>query len=1243
MLTNRCLHTVTPSTVAARLLAPSTVLLTLILVISPAYAGDRSAGVNARLDALRAPILFEENRGQADATVKFVARSPGYILAISNTEAVMSIRPRRMTSKPAFGAQLNRRDASVAPLQESDGAQLRMRILRADRVAQATGVEKSEGVVNYYRGNDPKHWLSGVPTFSKIRFVRVYEGVDLLYYGTDGRLEYDFVVQPGADPDRIAVAFEGMRGMAVDGGGDLVLTTSAGPVRWRKPVVYQNVAGHRVHIAGSYVLQQNHEVGFRLARYDTTKPLVIDPVLVYSTLLGGGGFDIGMSVKVDKSGNTYLAGYTESANFPLSGSAAQAMHGGSALYKTVDGGQSWQPSGAGLVASYVSALVFYPGSANVIYAGCDTGVFRSTDAGGSWVSMSNGLPARPLIASLAIDPTNPSTLYAGGSAGMFKSTNGGASWATITNGLPGFTNSFPSVDAIVVDTQNPSNVYLGFGGYLGIYKSTNGGATWTSANTGLGLYYFNGGSLRMNPASPNVLYVADEGGIYITTDGAGHWNLTNTGIPGPYYNIEDLVMSPGNPAVLFAHNALNNDQGLYLSTNSGASWSVIGQGLGYYYGFLCNSATQNNVLYAAAFENGQGVTKSVDGGATWSSVSTGLPKYYDPYDYLNFTSLAISPVDANTVYSGPILGEDGFVTKFSPAGKLVYSTFLGGSAADEARGVAVDASGNAYVTGSTYSEDFPTTSGCLQPDLKGVGNDGGDAFVTKLDPTGRLVYSTFLGGKDSDTGQSIAVDSAGNAVVAGFTYSVDFPATAGAYNTKFGYGVFVTKLNASGTGLVFSTAIGPGTVSAVALNAAGNVFVAGTANSSSFPTTAGVVQPSYGGGYGDAFASQLNATGAALIYSTFLGGSSYDLCRGLAIDGTGNAYVSGWTLSADYPVTRGAFRTTQNGNFDTFVTKLNPTATKRVYSTFIGGVDTFNTGIAVGSDNMACITGSVYSDFPVTSNAIQPHWNPGRNAAYIAKLNGTGSALVYGSYLAGYGEDYAQAIVVDSYKRIYVTGLADGAWPTTPNAFQPDFPGYENAFLTVISLDPIALSALTVAPAIIMGPLTAKGTVTLTSPAAGDTIVHLSSSIAQAIVPNTVTVPSGTTSASFVINTVAVSQTVNGTITATLGGSSKAALLAVRPIGVKSLTVIPNPLAGGDNAGGVVTLEAKAVPGDITVQLSSDNPGVANPDQSSIKVTSGKSSAVFTLSTQPVSAPTSVTISATANGVTKTYVLKITP
>jgi hypothetical protein len=396
-----------------------------------------------------------------------------------------------------------------------------------------------------------------------------------------------------------------------------------------------------------------------------------------------------------------------------------------------------------------------------------------------------------------------------------------------------------------------------------------------------------------------------------------------------------------------------------------------------------------------------------------------------------------------------------------------YSTYLGGQGSDEGFGIAVDGAGSAYVTGDSVSSDFPTTAGAFEPTYNG----GQDAFVTKLSPDGSsLVYSTFLGGTSSDVGKGIVVDGDGSAYISGSTFSSDFPTTAGAFDTNSngGYDAFVTKLSADGSALSYSTylgGIGYDEVDGIAVDGAGSASVTGYTGSSDFPTTAGAFTTSKNGIY-DAFVTKLNAVGSALSYSTYLGGANFDQGRAIAVDGTGRAYITGYTTSSDFPVSTGAFDTSANGGFDIFVTKLDSSGSALSYSTYLGGTnDDQGNGIAVDGAGNAYLTGYTASvgpgtgtPFPTTQGAFDTIYNGGGDG-FATKLNAAGAALSYSTFLGGTGYDEGKGIAVDGTGHAYVTGhtnsgpgngVTDSPFPTTTGAFDTSHNGAYDAFLTKV-------------------------------------------------------------------------------------------------------------------------------------------------------------------------------------------------
>jgi hypothetical protein len=321
-----------------------------------------------------------------------------------------------------------------------------------------------------------------------------------------------------------------------------------------------------------------------------------------------------------------------------------------------------------------------------------------------------------------------------------------------------------------------------------------------------------------------------------------------------------------------------------------------------------------------------------------------------------------------------------------------------------------------------------------------------------------LVYSTYVGGSGSEGGLGIAVDALGYSYVTGFTDSTDFPTSAGASDTTFNGGstdAFVTKMNAAGSGLVYSTYLGgslPDEGDEIAIDAAGSAYVTGITQSADFPTML-AFQASHGGGVNDAFVAKLNPTGSGLVYSTYLGGTSYDIGHGIALDPAGSAYVTGSTLSSDFPTTAGASDTSVNGGGDAFVTKLNPAGSGLAFSTYLGGSQRDGgEGIALDLVGNVHVTGSTESgDFPTTAGASNTTFN-GVDDAFVARLNAAGSGLVYSTYLGGSSNDEGSAIAVDAAGNAFVSGSTRSSdFPTTAGALDTSFNFGIDVFVTKLN------------------------------------------------------------------------------------------------------------------------------------------------------------------------------------------------
>jgi len=570
------------------------------------------------------------------------------------------------------------------------------------------------------------------------------------------------------------------------------------------------------------------------------------------------------------------------------------------------------------------------------------------------------------------------------------------------------------------------------------------------------VYYGNGRQLEHDflvapGTDPSVIRFAVEGADKVEVDAQGDLVLsTNEGEvrlrrPVVYQEADGVRQEIAGGYTIHA-NPQSQDVGFQIANYDATRSLVIDPVLVY-----------STYLGGSGDDSGQGIAVDAAGNAYVTGTTGG-----------NFAT-------ANPLQASNGGGDDVFVAKLNAAGSaLVYSTYLGGSGTDYGQGIAVDAAGNAYVTGYTASTNFPTANPLQASNAGGVS----DAFVAKLNAAGSaLVYSTYLGGSSEDWGNGIAVDSAGNAYVTGRTLSTNFPTANPLQASNRGMDdVFVAKLNAAGSALVYSTYLGGSERDCgygIAVDAAGNAYVTGYTGSINFPT-ANPLQATLAGG-GDVFVAKLNAAGSALVYSTYLGGKSDDQAYGIAVDSSGNAYVTGSATSTNFP-TANPLQASNAGNGHVFVAKLNAAGSALVYSTYLGGVSDSThpgpdggCGIAVDAAGNAYVIGNTYSTVP-TSNPLHPNWD-----VFVAELNAAGSALVYSTYLGGGSMDSGNGIAVDAAGNAYVTGFIE---------FQRSSRGhgdYEyDAFIAKLSSSPVpTLTSLSPAGAATGGPaftLTANGT-----------------------------------------------------------------------------------------------------------------------------------------------------------------------
>jgi hypothetical protein len=795
-----------------------------------AQAAHAPSGPVARY--LKLPLRFEANRGQADQRVRFISRGLGYNLFLTSREAVL-VLATPVAKQSAPGDQLQP-EATASP--RTPPAVVRLELTGANRRPAITEEDPLPTKSNYFIGNDPNKWRTKIPNYAQVRYRDVYPGIDLIYYGNQRRLEHDFVVAPGADPGRIALGLRGVSKLRIEG-GDLVMSTAQGELRLLKPEIYQSLEGSRHSVPGGYVFKGDNRVGFEVAEFDHRRPLVIDPVLSYSTFLGGDYSDRAFGIALDSSGNAYVTGVTFSSDFPVTSGAFQTtllanIDGCSNGEKVIDGGQ-----GNGFVAKLNST---------------GTALIYSTYVGGTCADAAN---------AIAVDSSGNAYITGVTGSTNFPTTSG----AFQTSKASTHYNAF-------VTKLNSTGTALLYSTYLGgnVIDEGNGIALDSGGNA-----YVTGETNSTNfPTTSGAFQTSIANSDDYPSAFVSKFNPTGTALVYSTY----LGGNGGDEAFGIALDSSGNAYitGLTASTNfpttSGAFRTTLGSSNGNAFVTKLNS-TGAALLYSTYLggsggDNGNGIAVDSSGNAyvTGLTSSTDFPT----------TSGAFQTALAGT--------GNAFVTKLNSSGAaLLYSTYLGGSGGASGYSIAVDSSGNAYVTGATSSTVFPTTSGAIQTTL---GTIYGNAFVTELNSTGSaLVYSTYLGGSGNvsagygDAGLGIALNSSGNAYVTGLTASANFPVTPGAFQTVQSplgnpgklYAAFVAEIVPSN---LTNQTITVTTAAPASADDNSTFMVAATA-SSDLPVSIAASGACSGSGTGSATITMTAATGTCTVTYSQAGNSTY--------------------------------------------------------------------------------------------------------------------------------------------------------------------------------------------------------------------------------------------------------------------------------------------------------------------------------------------------------------------------------
>ncbi len=1034
------------------------------------------------------PVRFEPNLGQHTSPVQFHARGQGFEAYLTANEMVLALTQPGTPSLPK----------DKTPLPSPNAYVIRMQVVGANPSARITGQGRLRGTSSYFLGNSRARWVRNVPNYSQVLYQDVYPGIDLLFRGNDyQQLEYDFTVNPGANPSTIQLGFTGPSTVSLDRVGNLVLHTAFGDVVEQAPSIYQVVRGVRRTVPGRYVLQDATHVAFQVGSYNHSLPLVIDPVLGYSTYLGGSAWDEGDAITVDSQGDTFIAGKTFSTDFPgqpFSGPTptqpaifvTELDPTGQPVYSAVFGGTtSGFETSAGGVATDGSGNTYVTGSTDARDFPTTTGAYRETDP-------ATGHP-HAFLSELSYNASSGVSLaystYLGGTADDY-----GNALAVDSHGnayLTGRTSSadFPhtlgafqtgknqdSTDQAFVTKLNPA----GGGGADLVYSTYLGGGS--TKNTGNGIAVDASGNIFVTgatdagnfPTTPGAVQLQNNAGpTFVSTNGGSNWALLKPGIPSSRYITSFAADGSDNTSSTLY---VGTDSGVYKLTNGAPSWvlsGLMGEDVTALVAVTING-TPNLVAGAARTDTSNGgLFRSTDG-VNWDRVTNGIPAQ-DAID-----SLAVYPTNPPTIYAGTSAGQTDFAQVYqstdggahwsqepplsslydiyaiavdSSNGTIYVSTYYGlvslacGTCNWEAGGfisakaLAVDpndhyvyalasAPGGGIWRSTDGGTDFTNLNGVPMSGLRE--NVRANAIVIDFSTNPSTIYvgtdSEALGGqlqggtvvKSTNEGDSWTVlgqsPQDGDYVTA-LTLDPHNASTLYAASTRAATNAFLTKIVPAGAGsqdLAYSTYLGgngAGGGSGIALGGSGgtdqpaNVYLVGSTNATNFPTQ-NPYQPSKKGIYNNAVVAKLsvNADGSsALAYSTYLGGANSPIDpitqgNAIAVDGSGNMYVTGYTIASDFPTAlplTGAFQSTSAA----YVTELSPSG------------------------------------------------------------NGAGHGLVFSSRLGGSGADQGSAIAVapgtdptNPDEDIYLTGYTSSTDFPTVNAFQPARDGNGDAFVTKIEL-----------------------------------------------------------------------------------------------------------------------------------------------------------------------------------------------
>lgn len=722
------------------------------LLVHAQSAGPSFGHPRTKVQYGQLPLTFEANQGQLPPVVSFVSHAPGYSAYLTSEGMLLSLR-----SKSAMPEMVD------APKGASNHVTLSFQLRGAAKNPPAIGEGKQSGLVNYFIGRDPSKWHTNVATYAQVRYKNVYQGIDLVYYGDQRQLEYDFEVAPGADPRQIRFAIHGIRHLQVARDGNLLLDTAVGELRFQAPVLYQLSKGQRVAIRGGYDVNDDNTVSFRLDSYDPRRPLIIDPVLVYSSYLGGTGNEQVAGITVDANGNAYVVGSTDSPDFPLTTLGSTTTGNSQVFVAKIDatgsnllfcdflGGNS-QDNGYG-VALDAAHNVFVTGST----ASGDFPLVNPFQ--GTYPGSYNGFLAK-------ISSEGSSLMY---------STYFGGNGSDVPVGVAVDTNG----SAVIAGYTSSTSLPLSSAFQSGVFPNQGG------------LYGNYGFVAKFSPDGSSLMYSTYLGGSSNTPFNCGGTPCW----PEPSSMVYGLALDvDGNTYVAGTTNTYNFPvtAGAFLSSDSTSMNGSIG--------FVSKFGNTGNLAYSTYF------------GDSLLTVITSVA--VDAHGSAYVSGLALDdgtfPVTSTTICDPTVYGSAcnfAFVSKFDPtAASLVYSTFLGPNNYAVPQAIALDRDNNAYVLAAASSGTFDTVNAIESFD------GASDILLVEIDPTGSTqLFATYLGGAGNDmpAPSGMALDAQGSIYLAGTTDSSDFPVMQSAFQTTLAGNsdAFVAKIAAASGAAVALTPV----------------------------------------------------------------------------------------------------------------------------------------------------------------------------------------------------------------------------------------------------------------------------------------------------------------------------------------------------------------------------------------------------------------------------------------------------